>query len=224
MNNFLKALSDFRFLKNKKYPDRAALKLVGDRYRLTAAARNCLFRGVVSKKVSACRIAKLLKPEQLCSRPLGIDWFNVLITLESYLKGHPVFIADDGVLRDSSGVHGSYRPSGLTPRATTEILKTIICLLPESISIYVDSPISFSGETALSLRQELERLTTVPFTVAVIPSADFLLKSFRGVVATSDSILIDQNESIFDLPRYTLKKSFNFQAPDLNLLIETIFS
>ena len=224
MNNFLSALSDFRFLKDKKYPDRAALKLVGDRYRLSAAARNCLFRGVVSRKASSRRISALLKPEQLCSRPLGIDWFNVLITLESYLKGHPVFIADDGVLRDSSGVHGSYRPSGVTPRATTEILKTIICLLPESISIYVDSPISFSGETALSLRKELERLTTIPFTVAVIPSADFPLKSFRGVVATSDSIIMDRSESIFDLPRYTLRRSFNFQAPDLSLLSGTIFS
>lgn len=223
MNDFLNALSDFRFLKDKKYPDRAALKLVGDRYRLTATVRNCLFRGVVSQKAKSRRIARLLKPEQLCSRPLGIDWFNVLITLESYLKGHPVFIADDGVLRDSSGVHGSYRPGSVTPRATTEILKNIICLLPESISIYIDSPISFSGETALSLRKELERLTTIPFTVAVIPSADFPLKSFRGVVATSDSIIMDKNESIFDLPRYTLRRSFNFQSPDLSRLAETIF-
>jgi len=224
MNNFLNALSDFRFLKNKKYPDRAALKLIGDRYRLSAADRNCLFRGVVSKKTSSRRISTLLKPEQLCSQPLGIDWFNVLITLESYLKGHQVFIADDGVLRDSSGVHGSYRPGSVTPRATTEILKTTICLLPESISIYIDSPISFSGETALSLRKELERLTTIPSTVAVIPSADFPLKSFRGVVATSDSIIMDHNEGIFDLPRYTLLRSFNFRAPDLNLLAGTILS
>jgi len=224
MNNFLNALSDFRFLKNKKYPDRAALKLIGDRYRLSAADRNCLFRGVVSKKTSSRRISTLLKPEQLCSQPLGIDWFNVLITLESYLKGHPVFIADDGVLRDSSGVHGSYRPGSVTPRATTEILKTTICLLPESISIYIDSPISFSGETALSLRKELERLTTIPSTVVVIPSADFPLKSFRGVVATSDSIIMDHNEGIFDLPRYTLLRSFNFRAPDLNLLAGTILS
>lgn len=224
MNNFSKALSDFRFLKDKGYPDRAAIKLVGDRYRLTAAARNCLFRGVVSKKNRSRRIARLLKPEQLYSRPLGIDWFNVLITLESYLKGQPVFIADDGVLRDSSGVHGSYRPGSVTPSATTEILKAIIRLRPESISIYIDSPISFSGEIAISLRKELERFTAIPFTVSVIPSADFPLKSFRGVVATSDSIIIDQNESIFDLPRYTLRKSFNFQAPDLNLLTGTIFS
>ena len=223
MKDFLNALSDFRFLKDKKYPDRAALKLVGDRYRLSAAARNCLFRGVVSRKASSRRISALLKPEQLCCRPLGIDWFNVLITLESYLKGHPVFIADDGVLRDSSGVHGSYRPGSVTPRATTEILKTTICLLPESISIFIDSPISFSGETALSLRKEMERLTTIPFTVAVIPSADFPLKSFRGVVATSDSIIMDKNESIFDLPRYTLRRSFNFQSPDLSRLAETIF-
>ncbi len=223
MKDFLNALSDFRFLKDKKYPDRAALKLVGDRYRLSAAARNCLFRGVVSKKARSRRITRLVKPEQLCSRPLGIDWFNVLITLESYLKGYPVFVADDGVLRDSAGVHGSYRPSSVTPLATIEILKTIVSLLPGSISIYVDSPISFSGETALSLRKELNRLTTIPFTVAVITSADFPLKSFRGVVATSDSIIMDMNESIFDLSRHTLRESFNFQPPDLSRLAETIF-
>ncbi len=223
-SNFLNALSDFRFLKNNNYPDRAALKLVGDRYLLTAAARNCLFRGVVAKKARSRRIASLLKPEQLCSRPLGIDWFNVLITMESYLKGHPIFIADDGVVRDSAGVHGSYRPGSVTPRATSEILKAIISLLPDSISIYLDAPISFSGETALSLRKELEGLTEIPFTVSVIPSADFPLKSFSGVVATSDSIIMDKNESIFDLPQYALRRSFNFPAPELSRLSETIFS
>jgi hypothetical protein len=34
--NFKNAASDFRFLKNRQYPEKAALKLIGDRYRLSA--------------------------------------------------------------------------------------------------------------------------------------------------------------------------------------------
>ncbi|HEQ71464.1 MAG TPA: DUF434 domain-containing protein, partial [Spirochaetia bacterium] len=33
--NFKIAVDDYRFLKNRNYPDKAALKLVGDRYRLS---------------------------------------------------------------------------------------------------------------------------------------------------------------------------------------------
>ena len=86
--NFQRAIEDYRFLKNRRYSDKAALKLVGDRYRLTSNERNCLFRAVIADADCALRKQKLITLDALVNKPLGVDWYNVLITVESYLKGY----------------------------------------------------------------------------------------------------------------------------------------
>ena len=57
--SFKLAIEDFRYLKNRNYPDKAALKLVSDHHRLNATQRNCLFRAVFSSSDSRQRRAKL---------------------------------------------------------------------------------------------------------------------------------------------------------------------
>jgi hypothetical protein len=103
MSNIKIAVENYRYLKNREFPDKASLKLVGDRYRLSRLERNCLFRGVVSVSESERRKTKLVRADELKGQALGIDWYNVVITVESYLKGMPVFLSDDGILRDATG-------------------------------------------------------------------------------------------------------------------------
>ncbi|MBA7690182.1 hypothetical protein ES703_98706 [subsurface metagenome] len=143
-----------------------------------------------------------------------MDWYNILITVESYLKGYPVFLSDDGILRDAAGVHASYRPGNATSPAVEAILKGITDLKLKSLYLYLDSPISFSGKMASDLRERIISLLTIPFEVAALPSADFSLKSFTGIVASSDSAIMDKENlpEIFDLSRYVLERSFRFQA------------
>lgn len=213
--SFKLALEDFRYLKNRNYPDKAALKLVSDHHRLTGTERNCLFRAVFSAADSRNRRAKLTTAEGAADKLLGVDWYNVLITVESYLKGLPVFISDDGLVRDSSGVHGSYKAGKVTERAIGEILGVIVALQPAGIELFLDSPISHSGKMAEKLRESLSGAASLPHRVSVFPSADYPLKVFNGIVATSDSSIIDrpQVKEVFDLARFVIESSFQAHIP-----------
>ena len=205
--SFPEALQDYRYLKNRGFPEKAALKLVGDRWRLSALERNCLFRAVFAEGQCRLRLAKLAAPQAVAGQALGVDWYNVLITVESYLKGYPVFLADDGLLRDSSGVHGSYRPGKVTEAAMRKILEAVARLAPARLELFLDSPISFSGAMAEELRR---RASGCPCEVTVSPSADYPLKSFPGVVATSDSSIIDREaiRRVVDLARIVLESGY----------------
>jgi hypothetical protein len=220
--SFKLAIEDFRYLKNRNYPDKAALKLVSDHHRLSATQRNCLFRAIFSASDSRQRKAKLAAAEDVEGQLLGVDWYNVLITVESYLKGFPVFISDDGLVRDSSGIHGSYKAGKVTERGITEILSLIAALKPVRIEIFLDSPISHSGDMAEQLRERLYRSASMPHQVSVFPSADFPLKSFSGIVATSDSSIIDrpQVQQVFDLARFVIESSFHARIRTVEMLME----
>ena len=214
--SFPEALQDYRFLKNRAYPDKAALKLVGDRWRLSGQERNCLFRAVFAEGLCRARRLKLVPPEAVRAQALGVDWYNVLITVESYLKGYPVFLADDGLLRDSSGVHGSYRPGKPTETALERILETVARLSPSRVGLFLDSPISFSGDMAEELRRR--SAVSCPIEVTVWPSADYPLKSFSGVVATSDSSIIDRQGvlEVVDLARLVLERGYGARIPGVD--------
>ena len=88
------------------------------------------------------------------------------------------------------------------------------------VDMFLDSPISFSGKMAEELRECLKDLLAIPFTVTVILSADYPLKSFIGAVATSDSSIMDKEEvkKIFDLAKFVLERSFQFIALRLDQL------
>jgi hypothetical protein len=218
--SFQDAIEDYRYLKNRGYPDKAALKLVSDHHRLNSVLRNCLFRAIFSYSDCENRKAKLITAGDIEGHVLGVDWYNVLITVESYLKGFPVFISDDGLVRDSSGVHGSYKPGKITERAIGEILSLITALKPSRVELFLDSPISFSGDMAEELRSRLSRTLPVPYSVSVFPSADFPLKSFDGIVATSDSSIIDREQvyQVIDLARHVVERSFEAQIPAVQML------
>jgi len=213
MSNIKIAVENYRYLKNREFPDKASLKLVGDRYRLSRIERNCLFRGVVSLSESERRKTKLVRAGDVKDQALGIDWYNVIITVESYLKGMPVFLSDDGILRDATGVHGSYRSGKVTERAMPSVLDSITALEPQRVDIYLDAPVSFSGSMAADLRDRIADRSHWDVTVARSP--DYVLKSYRGIVASSDSIIIDQAERIVDLPRFVLESRYSFEPPDL---------
>jgi hypothetical protein len=216
--SFKEAIEDYRYLRNRHYPPKALLKLVGDRYRLTRAQRNCLFRGVITDEVASIRKKKLAGYEEINAHPVGIDWYNVLITVESYLKGYPIFISDDGLVRDSSGIHVYYRTTKITDRAITDIFSVLAELTPESIDLYIDSPISYSGQMANDLRERMVHHFDIPFSIEVVPSADFFLKNYNGIVISSDSIILDHATMFFDLARFVLSERFNFTPPELESL------
>lgn len=217
MSNFSDAYAAYRYLRDRDFPGKASLKLVGDRYRLTRVQRNCLFRGAVDSATAAARAARIVTPDQAAGQSLAVDWYNVLITVESYLEGLVVLLADDGVVRDSTAAHGSYRAGPVTGRAFAAIVDGLRAVAPSRVDVFLDSPIAHSGRMAEEVRA---RLAALPFPVdaALERSADFALKSYPGVVATSDSVILDRARAVLDLPRFVLERSFGFTPLPLALL------
>jgi len=215
MCDFSEACSTYRMLREKGYPEKATLKLVGDRHRLSGIQRNCLFRGVIPRDRAERRKARMVRPSAITGATLAVDWYNVLITVESYLKGETLFVADDGVVRDASATHGSYRTSALTPRAMEEILAMIARLSPARVEAYLDLPIAFSARMAERLRGGLHELVGLAgaFSVSLAQSADFPLKESEGIVASSDSAVLDGCARAVDLAGAVLEKRFGFNPP-----------
>ena len=65
---------------------------------------------------------------------------------------------------------------------------------------------------ASGLREKLRGTTGI---VRVMPSADFPLKTYAGVVSSSDSVVMDRASRIYDLPGHVLADSFDAHPPDL---------
>jgi hypothetical protein len=216
-NNFAEACATYRLLREKGYPEKATLNLVGDRHSLSRIQRNCLFRGVIPTTTAARRRLKVVAWGEAAGQPVALDWYNVLITVESYLQGRVLYVADDGVVRDASETHGSYRTGPLTPRAMEEIVAEIARLRPSRIDAFLDMPIAFSGLMAEDLRSRLADLSC-PGEVSLAQSADYPLKASAGIVATSDSTLLDKCSRALDLAAAVLAARFSFHPPAVHEL------
>ncbi len=211
------ACEEYRYLLTHGYPEKAALKLVGDRHRLSRLERNCLFRGTVDPAIAATRLRKIVMPDAVRGRPLGVDWYNVLRTVETYLAGGVLFLADDGITRDAAAVHGSWRRSARTPPATEALLATIARLGPGRVDVYLDAPVAFSGELAGELRGAIRGMIPASACeVGLAASADWPLKRYEGIVASSDSVVLDSAAAAIDLPRLALEQRYGFSPPPLD--------
>ena len=214
MDYFSEACATYRYLRERGYADGAALKLVGDHHRLSRLQRNCIFRGIIPESWASARRARTVSTAAVARAPLGIDWYNVLITVESHLRGVTIFHAEDGFARDAAAAHASFRPTILTERAITEILSTVDLLSPSRVEIFIDAPIAHSAMMAERVRAQCVGFP-FPVEASLAHSADYPLKSFAGIVASSDSAIIDRTARALDLAACVLLIRFGFTPPPI---------
>ena len=192
------AAEDFLYLMDRGYPRSASLQLVGNRYNLNRLHRDCLHRGVFARQEAEHRRDRLVSPKQIVDAALLVDGHNVLITTESSLAGRPLIAANDGMIRDVAGISHRYRISSLT-YAAIDLLFQILCeQRPSEIQFFLDAPIRQSGELASLLRGALNRLN-LPGTAEArkVPEKDLI--GSDGIIATSDSAILDAVQQGFDL-------------------------
>jgi hypothetical protein len=214
--NFHSALKDYLFLMEKEYPQKATLKLISDKYRLSGIERSILFRGVVTTQKVNLRKSKVAESLP-ASGMITIDGFNVLRTIASYLMGRPVYVAMDGFLRDASELHGKPLEQNRRLKAFDLVLSM---LNNGDYTLYIpfDSPVSRSGETAASVNKILQE-KNIKGRAETVRSADFQLKqATSGIIATADSAIIEQAKvPVADLAQLTLKYHFHPDFFDLRL-------
>lgn len=202
---FQKAAEDFRYLLNRGYPRKAALELVGNRYGLTFDQRHLLHRGVFSDSDSRSRRKRQISVRDARDQDLAIDGHNVLITIETGLSGRPLILADDGFIRDISGLSASFRKTETTDKAIQFIINAIKKMKPRQTLFLFDAPISMSGKLAQEVRYRLKR-ENLPGDAMAVKVPEKILIGFQGMIATSDTAIIDRSRKVFDLGGYILRK------------------
>jgi hypothetical protein len=192
------AAEDFRYLLNRGYPRKAALELVGNRYQLTSDQRHLLHRGIFSDADSKSRRKSKIPIGKVRNRDLAIDGYNILITIETGLSDRPLILGDDGFIRDISGLSGNFKKTEKTEEAFQLILDIVKRVKPLKTLFLFDSPISMSGELAQEVRSLLKKESLLGDAKAVkVPEK--ILIGYPGVIATSDTAIIDQSKEVVDL-------------------------
>lgn len=189
-----KAASDYRYLLENGYNPQSARRLVCDRHLLSKKESWYLLRCVMPERLAMARGKKLIGPEKIKSKPVAVDGYNTLITLEA----KKVLRGDDGVLRDLSGVFGGYRTSRKTRRALLKLLKRLKGFGPKYIEFYFDKNVSKSGELAALARTVLAHLGMGGDAVAE-GAVDHRLKAKGGagwIIMTTDSAIMDGAKKI----------------------------
>ena len=200
------ATSDLCWLRSRGYPDKASLKLVGDRYALRLRQRKALQHCAVDDDAVRRRSARRVAPEDLRCEMLLLDGYNVLLTVEAALGGGVVLRARDGVYRDMAAMTSHFRRVDQT-RPALELIGTHLDELGcRRAQWYLDRPISNSGRLkALMLEVATER--GWPWEVELVPNPDKVLESACEIVATADGGILDAGPRWLDLPRRIVEES-----------------
>lgn len=212
--SFQDASTDYFFLLNKEYPETPTIKLVGDRYRLSGRQRNVLFRGITSQDNAASRKTKIsgaIKGEKLY-----VDGYNVLFTIMNYTLGKTIFIGNDGILRDSGGDYGKIEDESFFYKAADVLFDFIKNSGVQTVLIYLDESISGSAFHLKELEKKMSG-TGIEGKIVPVKFADNELKKVSdGMIATSDSGIIDAAGcKIFDLARNVLEANYQINAHEL---------
>jgi hypothetical protein len=208
------AAEDLRYFLNRGYPKEGSLQLVGNRYALTQELRHLLRRGISPAHVAEERKRKKVSVKHIRGKGIAIDGYNVLITLESALKEKTILLADDGFIRDISGVSGGYRESAETAEALRLVTDFLHASGPEESLFFFDSPISGSGDLAAHIRALLNERGIRGDALAVkVPER--IMEGYEGIIASSDTALIDKAQKVFDLAGYLITDTLHLAYIDL---------
>lgn len=204
------AAYDMRFLLERGYTRRVSLSIVTDRYRLGVEERRILYRGVYPEEAARLHRSKRVDTSALKDRRAGIDFYNVLITVEGGLSREILVMADDGFLRDIRGVHGKYHKRPLTSKALEMVVESLLELGVGEAHFYLDANVSKSGEMKVQVEGLIEERGLRGYASTTKTPDRYV--SAQEVAMSSDTIIIEKAPTAFDLPLHTLSKIEDIEA------------
>lgn len=184
------AVADLSWLLSHGYAEPSALKLVGDRYRLVERQRVAVLRSACSDAALADRRSRELDPQSIRGKPLRIDGFNLVLTLESALGGGVVLACRDGCYRDMASVHGTYRRVEETAPALALAARWLAEWDVGPCTWLLDAPVSNSGRLAAMIRA-----VESGWSAEVVPDPDAVLAAPGD---TPDAISVTADAGILD--------------------------
>ncbi len=232
LSRLREATTDLCWLASRGYADLSSLKLVGDRYHLTARQRLAVARCACSEAQRERRLAHqvpLNKPQQpspdasggsalpapaagetfptalLVGQSVWIDGYNVLTTVEAALAGGLILHARDGTFRDMASMHGTFRKVAETEPALEIIGQTLAQLAPSQCVWYLDRPVSNSGRLKQWIEQAAQKYGW-PWRVELVANPDPILWSSPAIVASADSVILDHCQAWLNLARMVVQQ------------------
>jgi hypothetical protein len=200
------AVADLSWLLSRGYADVSALKLVGDRWYLTARQRMAVRRSSCADGSRTSRRRSRVDWPDMVGRPLWLDGFNVLTTVEAALGGAIVLRGRDDCDRDIAGVHGTYRRVEETRPALERVGEYLASKGVGPCTWLLDRPVSNSGRL-----REIMLATAAsrgwPWSVDLPFNPDAVLVKVEGVVATSDSVVLDRCRAWVNLTRSVIEET-----------------
>ncbi len=199
------AVSDFSFLLTKGYAEKSSLKLVCDKFSLTQRQRLAVMRCSCSDQQLANRKQKEISIAQAAGRPVAIDGYNVLITIEAALSDSFIFKGSDNCFKDIASIHGTYRKV----TETIPAVELIGIFLEEAeitnVLWLLDSPVSNSAK----LKQLIAKIAAKydwNWQVELSQNPDRTLIETDSTAATSDGIILDNCKSWLNLAAEIIKQ------------------
>lgn len=199
------AVSELSWLLTRAYSIKGALKLVGDRYKLTDRQRLAVSRAACSDQSKERRTGTNLPVEAAAREELIVDGFNLIITIEAALSGGVLMLCRDGCMRDLSSVHGSYRSVDETDKAIKLIGESLEVLRPAAVEWVLDRPVSNSGRLAKRIR-DMAREKGWNSSVETAFNPDSEIISSGKLVISSDGPILDRVERWINFNRYMIEK------------------
>lgn len=189
------AAQELRYLRERGYALPSALKLVGDRYQLRERQRRALTRATSGAEGAQERAARRVRAPEHPPAALWVDGFNLIITLETALRGGLLVTTLEDTLRDLAGIHGAYRSSAVSSEALGLLASDQRArgwsLVP--VRFLLDAPVSNTGRLAARIRAAAEE-AGLPWEVEVVPDPDLVLKGTLppgAVVVSADAPVLD---------------------------------
>lgn len=193
----IEAARDYKYLLNRGFPQKASLDFVSAKYRLSKSERNLLMRCIhrdVDLEIVKRRIVKDVRGVDLV-----IDGYNVFLTVASAIEKLPLFLCDDGFIRDIRSTYVKDFSSPTIKEAIGNVIKAIEFLNVGSILIILDKNISWSARHA----EFLTRVYGIPAITAT--KADIAVIGSGRVVCSSDFVILLRSDKIYDLAQFVIK-------------------
>ena len=208
ISNLRLALADYSLLLTKGYAEKSALKLVGDRFSLTERQRLAVMRSACSDQQLASRSERRVEFKDLTNQSIALDGYNVLITIEAAMSGGVIFKGRDGCFRDLASIHGTYRKVSETIPAVELIGRFLQGIGAARTLWLLDSPVSNSGRLKTLIR-ELAQEKKWNWEIELLLSPDAELKKTKLIVASSDSVVLDDCKRWTNLAAEIITQKFS---------------
>ncbi len=199
-----RAVGELSWLLTRGYAEKSALKLVGDRYNLTERQRTAVRRCACPDDALAGRREREVAPAEIAGRPVLLDGYNVLTTVEAALAGGVILEGRDRCLRDLASMHGTFRKVRETAPAIELLGGVLQTMAVSRCTWYLDRPVSNSGRLRETILQRAQAHHW-PWTVELCDDPDALLAASADVVVTADSVILDRCARWLNLARLTVQ-------------------